>query len=108
LETAEAEVEASALQRRAREPYGGRVATGGEPVDHRPARIAEAEELRGLVERLPDRVVAGAPEADVIAGCAREVEPRVAARDDECKERERDGIGTRTVEIHGEEVPFEM
>src|SRR5206468_12943410 len=78
LEAAEAEVEAAALERSAREADRLGIALAREAVDRRPARVAQAEQLRRLVERLPHRVVARPPEAGVIARAARPGETRVA------------------------------
>src|SRR5262249_42743252 len=63
LEPTEAEVEPAALHARARKADRAGVAVAGQAIDHRPAGIAEAEDLRDLVERLADRVVARAAEA---------------------------------------------
>ena len=60
LEAAEREVEV--VQLRARKVVERRVAVGGVTVDGGPAGVAEVEQLRDLVERLPGGVVAGAAE----------------------------------------------
>src|SRR5439155_19989486 len=83
LEATEAEVEPSALQARARQADRPRVATLGEPLDRRPARVAETQELRDLVERLADGVVARPAKAAIIPCAAREIEARVATGDDQ-------------------------
>src|SRR5205823_13899561 len=79
LETAEAEVEAAALEGGAREADRLRIALARQAVDDRSARVAEAEQLGRLVEGLPHRVVARPPEAGVGPGRGRQVEARVAA-----------------------------
>ncbi len=69
------------------EPLG--VAAGGLLLDQRAAGIAEAEELRGLVEGLADRVVDGAAEAQIIADATHGEDLGVAAG------REKQAIGKR-------------
>ena len=69
LEAAEAEIEIALQLRRiavgVRQPRGRQrhraiVAALGEPIDDRPARIAEPEQLRHLVVRLARRIVSRA------------------------------------------------
>src|SRR5207245_8157103 len=104
LETAEAEVEARALDARARQADRLRVSLLREPLDRGAARVAEPEQLGDLVERLADGVVPRAAEAAVVARAARQVEAGVAARDDEAEERERDRSVGRPVEVGSEGV----
>ena len=52
-------------------------------IDHRAARIAEPEQLRDLVVRLPRRIVSGAAEQLILAGPLDQIQARVAARHDE-------------------------
>ena len=65
LQAAEAEVERVALHARRRERYRSGIALGRQLVDHRPARIAEAQEFSDLVERLAGGVVASFAEQPV-------------------------------------------
>ena len=58
-------------------------------IDRRPARIAQPEQLRHLVVRLPRRIVARPAEQLVDAGLGDEVEAGVAARDDQHHRRQR-------------------
>src|SRR5207249_11036745 len=92
LETAEAEVEARALDAGAGEADRFGVSLLGEPLDRGPARVAEPQQLGDLVERLADGVVPRAAEAAVVARATHQAEAGVAARDDEAEERERDRI----------------
>src|SRR5262245_29719020 len=108
LEAAEAEVETPPLEMRARETDGGRIAAPRQPVDDGPTRVAEAEELRRLVERLADGVVAGPAETRVVAGGARQVEPGVAAGHDQTEERKWHRVGRGPLEVDGQQVPFQM
>src|SRR5205823_7586396 len=102
LEATEAEVEPSALQARALQADRPRVAALGEPLDRRPARVAETQELRDLVERLADGVVARPAKAAIIPCAAREIEARVATGDDQAEEGKRDRVVGRPVEVGGE------
>src|SRR2546427_10203591 len=92
LETAEAEVEIAfqpgRIPVRVREP-GGRQRDGAivaglrKPIDDRPARISEAEQLRHLVVRLARSIVARAAQKLVAPGPLDEIQAGVAARYDE-------------------------
>src|SRR5690606_38326909 len=75
-----------------------------EPLDLAPPRIAEAEELRRLVERLSGRVVARRPEEGVPVVLARPIERGMSAGHDEAEERTLD----RAVELDREEVSFDV
>ena len=82
LEPAEAELErARAADVRPRQRDRARIAFGREPIDARATRIAEAEQLRDLVERLAGRVVARAAEHAVIAEPGHQHELAVPTRD---------------------------
>ena len=92
LQAAEAEIEIALQLRRVavgvREAGGGQrdraiVAAFGEPIDHRPARIAEAEQPRHLVVRLPRRIVTGPAQDLVRTRPLDEIEAGVAAGDDQ-------------------------
>ena len=65
------------------------VAALRQPIDHRPARISEAEELRDFVVRLPRRIVTRAAEQLVGADAFDEIEARVAAGHHENNRRKR-------------------
>ena len=61
-----------------------------QPIDDRPARIAEAEQLRDLVVRLARRIVARAARAaGTCPGVVDEIQAGVAAGDDEHDRRQR-------------------
>src|SRR5206468_7352078 len=98
LQTAEAEIEiafqfgriAIAMrQPRRRQRYGAVVAALRQLVDDRSTRIAEAEQLRDLVVRLPRRVVARPAEKLVTAGAIDAIQAGVAAGDDQNDRRQR-------------------
>jgi len=96
------------LEARAREADRGRVPVARQAVDHRTARIAEAEKLGRLVEGLANRVVAGAAEAGIASALPRQIEPGVPARDYQREERERHRVAGWAVEIRGEEMALQV
>ena len=85
LQPRKREIEVAAVQQRARQREGGGVAELGQRGQRRAARIAQAEQLGGLVERLAGRVVdasrraahSGRRRRPASAACGR---PRPAAR----------------------------
>ena len=82
LEPAEAEVQ-PVVEHRPGEGDGGRVAVDGSSVDGRPARVAEAEEPRHLVEGLAGGIVDGLAEQPVPAVVDHLDQHRVAAGHEE-------------------------
>ena len=85
LEPGKTELQSRAVQHRPRKLEGAGAALRGDPRQLRATRVGQAQELRGLVEGLPGRIVAGLPEQPVGAdaldldqhGCGRR---RPAAR----------------------------
>ena len=65
------------------------VAVAREPVDHRPSRIPEPEQLRHLVVRLSRRIVSRAADQAVGAGLGDQIQAGVPARHDEHGGRQR-------------------
>ncbi len=76
-------------QPRRREVARPIVAVAREPIDHRPARIPEPEQLRHLVVRLSRRIVARAADQAVGAGLGDQIQAGVAAGHDEHGRRQR-------------------
>ncbi len=105
LEAAEAHVEIAALQHRPGQRCGALTPRFGEPRQRGTSGIPEAEELRGLVERLAGGIVLRVAE-QAVAPHAFDVEQlAVAARHQQCDERKR---GPRVREQRREEVAFEV
>ncbi|MCK7541387.1 MAG: hypothetical protein MZV63_66115 [Marinilabiliales bacterium] len=105
FEPAEAEIEAPVLRPGHGEGEGLGVAALAQLFDHRPAGIAEAEELGDLVERLPRGVVARPAEELVRKRLVHLIEGRVSARD----EKPQHGIGDGGIlEEAGLEVGIEV
>ena len=73
-------------------------------LDLRPARIAETEQLRGLVEGFADGVVERGAEPHVIADAAHGDDLGVAAGGEEQAIRKRRGVG----QPRGQRMRFEM
>ena len=89
LQPAEAEIEARPVEHRARELEHARAAALGEGRERGPARIAEAEQLRRLVEGLARGVVLGLPQ-DPVAPDALDFD--------------QEGVPSRHLERHEREV----
>ena len=105
FQSAKAEVQLVALHAGQREFYGARIAVWSEFVDYRPARIAEAEQFRNLVVRLPSRVVACFAQQTIGPRLAHFKQVRVAAAYDQSESREADfGV----FEQHRVNVPFHV
>src|SRR5690348_8880514 len=81
------EGEVSPRNARDRKVVGLGVAVPREPVDLAAARIAEAEQPRALVERLPGRIVQRRPEHVLLVVPAHVEEQRVAAAREQAQER---------------------
>src|SRR5687768_3120903 len=106
LETAERKVgTVLAGRHRARKLDGLRIAGLRELVDHRAARITEAEQLGALVECLAGRVVACRAELDELAVTVDAHERRMTTANDQCEVRHRRWIG---LEIDRREMPLEV
>ena len=88
LQPREREVEPRDLGNRERE--GLSVAVLREPIDRRAARVAEAEQPRTLVERLPRRVVECRPEQLVRTALPHGQQLRMAAAREQAEERRLD------------------
>ena len=83
LEAAEGEIQRTILHARSGEIVGAVVGAARQPLDHRPARIAEAEQLGDLVEGLAGGVVPRPGEHAIDPFFRTEVKRGVAARDDQ-------------------------
>ena len=79
---------------RARQADGARIAFQRQPLDRRPAGIAEAEDLGGLVERLAQRVVDRRAEPAVAADALDPQQLAMAARDQQQQHRETASVGS--------------
>ena len=99
-----------------REPYCGGVTVDRQPVDHRPARVAEIHEPRDLVERLAGCVVEGRTEHAVPKVVLHHDQHRVPAAHQEYDQRhleigllEKSGIEVGLEMVHRDErhVPHE-
>ena len=90
----------------ARQIVGAIVAALRHAVDHRPAGIAEAEQLGHLVVGLARRVVAGAADQVVLAVGRHQVEAGVPAGDDEHdrRQRQRPVVQDQRLDVAGEMV----
>ena len=104
LEPGQREIGVAPAAHRPRQEEAAAVAAGGLALDLRPAGIAEAEQLRGLVEGLADGVVARGAEPDIIADAAHRDDLGVAARGEEQAVGKRRAVG----EPRGERMGFEM
>ena len=91
-------------QHRARQGEALGIALRGLALDLRPARIAEAEELRDLVEGLADRVVDRGAEPDVVADALHGDELGVAAGGEE----QQVGKGDAVRQARGERMRLEV
>jgi hypothetical protein len=107
LQPAEREVEfvPFVLDLGERENNRAPVAPSREPVNHRPARIAQPDQLGNFVERLARRVVARAPHELVLLRFGDQEKVRVPARDDE---RERGVFGRRELERDRVDMAFDV
>ncbi|ABA52958.1 hypothetical protein BURPS1710b_A0840 [Burkholderia pseudomallei 1710b] len=105
LQPAEAEVEIPRMKHRPRQHDRARGAGFREPRYLRPARIAEAEQLRGLVERFAGGIVERLAERLVDADVAHAHQLRMAARHEQRDERKRRRLGD---EQRRQQMPFEV
>lgn len=104
LEAREREVAAGAPLHRPGQVEPRRVAAARRALDRGPARIAEAEKLRHLVEGFPRRIVDGRAETDVVADAAHDEKLAMAAGDEEKQVGELDAVR----QARGERVPLEV
>ena len=93
LQAGKAHVEAGAVQQRTRQRHARGVARRRLDLDRGPAGLAEAQDLRDLVERLAGRVVDGAAKAGEIVGPVHPQELAVAARYQQHEVWKRDPVG---------------
>ena len=87
------------------------VASGGEPIHRRPARVAQAQELGALVERLPRCVVARLAEQRRLEGGVYAVEGGVAAAGEQRHEGVRGRIRVRPfapAQVDGQQVTVQV
>ena len=105
LQAGEGEVERVALQQGTRQRIRVGIAELGEPGQRRSARIADAEQLGRLVERLAGGVVDRVAEERVAADVGDVEELRVATRDEQRDKGEGGRVGG---EEGREEVAFEV
>src|SRR5688572_9098207 len=91
FQAAEAEVEARTVEHGSRELEHARAAMFSQGRQRRPARVAEAEQLRRLVEGLTGGVVPGLPQDPVAANPLHLDQEGVATRDLQGHEREAGG-----------------
>jgi len=104
LDAAEAEVQPTVLHGDGKR-HCRRVAGLSQPVERRPARIAQAHGPRDFVERLSGGVVARPAEHGVLVGRFDQHEIGVGARDDERQGRYWQRPGPDRI---GEQVPFQV
>ena len=104
LQPGEREIGVLAAVHRARQREAGGVAARRFLLDLRAARIAEAEQLRGLVEGLADGVVHGGAEPHVVADAAHGDDLGVAAGGEEQAIGKRRAVG----QPRGQRMRFQM
>jgi hypothetical protein len=93
-----------ALHVRQREPHGLRIAVRRQRIDHRPARIAESQQLCDFVEGLAGSIVARLAEQAVQEPFPHFVEMRVASADHQRERR----IFNRVLTRHRMNMPLNM
>jgi len=105
LQARKAEIEVAGVEHRARQRHGTGAPALGQRRERGTAGIRQAEELRGLVERLARRVVQRVAEQAVGAD-ARDIEELAVPPGHE--QRHERKVGPRLGEQRGQEMPFEM
>ncbi len=105
LQSAEAEIESGPVEHRPREFEHAVAAVLGNRSERGPSRIAEPEELGGLVEGLAGSIILGLAENPVAPDACDFDQHRVAAGDLEGDERE---FRSTRFECGSEQMPFEV
>src|SRR3954464_3442999 len=105
FQAGKAEIEIAAVDHRPRQPIATGLALLGERRERRAAGIAEAEELRRLVESFPGGVVLGLAEQRITPDAIHAHELRVTARNQQGDERE---FGPTSGKERREQVALEV
>ena len=107
LQAAEGKIELrlAPLREPARKIECARIPFARQPIDVRPARIRQPEQLGHLIEGLPRSVIQRVAERAVLPERPHFVQRRVPARDDQTEPRRRRRV---LAQEHGQQMPFDV